>query len=158
MQWTIIVPSELGIDKPNQVLPQCASTFISTIAWSKWFKSKTFAWKLPSIHSNTAHTLMKVPQPPWNQEASVRRLSHVVCQGAKRSVRVPARDRGTVLYSPITFLMVFSLTINCPAHHNNCNSFWIRLQFGKKYNVIYLTDWTQFYCSFEATSLLNNRH
>lgn len=42
-------------------------------------------------------------------------MSHVYCevvrQGAKRCVRVPARDRGTILYSPITFLMVFSLTI-----------------------------------------------
>lgn len=34
------------------------------------------------------------------------------------------------------YYLLDGMTINSPAHHNNCNSFWIRLQFGKKYNLI----------------------
>lgn len=83
MKWTIIVPSKLGIDKPNQVLSQYASTFpICFIAWSKWCKSQIFAWKLPSIHSNTAHTQMKstlqgASHSPLKPRSKCRTMSHV---------------------------------------------------------------------------------
>lgn len=149
MKWTIIVPSELGIDKPNQVLSQCASTFISTIAWSKWCETKIFAGKLPSIHSNTAHTLMKstlqgashtleTKKQVSDDESCIlwgrvpRRKTVCACASTRRRYGFVYLPLYTVPY----YLLDGIFFDNCHAHHNNFNSFWIRLQFCKKYNVI----------------------